>query len=71
MADIPAHRLLRHALDHHDHDLAASIILAGSLEYLELQQAEQPMSIPDRVRSLAGFMSIDPQPSLLTQTDRS
>jgi hypothetical protein len=62
MPRITAHRLLRHALDTNNHDLAASVILAGSLEYLQLQQQRQPMSIADRARNLAGFMSTHPTP---------
>jgi len=52
MRRVPARRLLQHAFDTEDFDLAAMIIVTGSLDYLQLHQALKPMPLEERAKEL-------------------
>ena len=55
MARPSARRLMHHAVDSDNMQLAGLLILAGGLEFLHELQAHQPATIPERVRSLRDF----------------
>ena len=70
MANITAARILTHAFDTGDHELAALTIATGALSYLRLlQEQDAALSLPELLGKLSKFVTANvPAPRLAPAT---